>query len=113
MLVILILTIVIFLLVLGTLMWVRTPRYRIERHNAITLLEMVLTGQATENDWQVFTAVPLRHDAELNTIRERCMEIEEQEYMANNPPFLFSQKGLSELRNVLLELKNLESGVDH
>lgn len=113
MLVTLILTIVIFLLVLGTLMWVRTPRYRIERHNVITLLEMVLTGQATENDWQVFAAVPLRHDAALNTIRERCMEIEEHEYMVNNPPFLFSQKGLSELRNVLLELKNLESGVDH
>jgi len=113
MLITLTLTIVIFLLVLGTLLWVRTPRYRIERHNVITLLEMVLTGQATENDWQVFSAVPLRHDATLNAIRERCLEIEEHEYMESNPPYLFSQKGLDELHNILLELKNLESDVDH
>lgn len=113
MLITLTLTIVIFLLVLGTLLWVRTPRYRIERHNVITLLEMVLTGQATENDWQVFAAVPLRHDAVLDSIRDRCMEIEEQEYIGRETPFLFSQKGLDEIRSILLELKELESGADH
>lgn len=109
----LILTVLIFSLVLGALLWVRTPRYRIERHNVISLLEMVLMGQATENDWQVFAAVPLRHDAVLNSIQERCLEIEEREYIGGETAYLFSQKGLDDLRSILKELKELEADVDH
>lgn len=108
MLITLALTILIFVAVLLVLIWARPPRYRIERHNVITLLEMVLSGRASENDWQVFAAVPLRHDLQLNEIRERCMDIEEREYIgAGRSVFLFSQQGLGELRNVLEDLKQL------
>lgn len=104
-----ILTIVVFIVVLVVLLWVRTPRYRIERHNVIRLLELVLTGQASENDWRVFAAVPLRHDEFLNDIRERCMDIEEREYIGmGRSAFLFSAAGLRELADVLNELKALE-----
>jgi peptide chain release factor 3 len=65
----LVLTILIFIVILVVLMWVRTPRYRIQRHNVIALLELVLNGQASENDWRVFAAVPLRHNPELDEIR--------------------------------------------
>lgn len=109
MLITLALTIFIFVVVLAILLWVRTPRYRIERQNVIKLLELVLSGAATENDWQVFMAVPLRHDETLDEIRQRCFDIEEREYLANDRSgFLFSRKGLDELREILIELKSID-----
>lgn len=105
----LVLTILIFVTVLVVLMWVRTPRYRIQRHNVITLLELVLSGQASENDWRVFEALPLRHNPELDEIRNRCMEIEEREYIGpGRSGFLFSQQGLDELRELLQSLQEKE-----
>ncbi len=105
----LVLTILIFIVVLVALVWVRTPRYRIEPHNVIALLELVLNGQASENDWRVFAAIPLRHNPELEEIRERCMDIEEREYIGpGRNGFLFTQDGLNELREILLTLKERE-----
>ena len=105
----LVLTILIFIVILVVLMWVRTPRYRIQRHNVIALLELVLNGQASENDWRVFAAVPLRHNPELDEIRERCMDIEEREYIGpSRSGLLFSQQGLEELRELLQNLKEME-----
>lgn len=102
----LILSIIIFFIVLTTLLWVRTPRYRIERHNVIALLELVLEGRAEENDWRVFAASPLRHDEYLDNMRERCLDIEEREYLGKaQSTFLFSRQGLLELNEVLKELK--------
>src|SRR5690606_40107181 len=75
----LVLTILIFIAVLVVLAWVRTPRYRIQRHNVIALLELVLQGRASENDWRVFAAIPLRHNPALEEVRERCMDIEERD----------------------------------
>lgn len=104
------LTLAIFITVLLVLFWVRTPRYRLERHNVIDLLELVLTGQATENDWRVFMAVPLRHDLELDAIRQDCMDIEEHEPLGpRRPGFLFSQQGLIALQDILCKLKQLQS----
>src|SRR5690606_41622699 len=83
-------------------LWVRTPRYRIQRHNVIALLELVLQGRASENDWRVFAAIPLRHNPALEEVRERCMDIEEREYIGpGRNGFLFSQKGLGVLREIL------------
>src|SRR5690606_4291780 len=105
----LVLTILIFIAVLVVLIWVRTPRYRIQRRNVIALLELVLSGQASENDWRVFAAIPLRHNPELEEIRERCMDIEEREYIGpGRNGFLFTQKGLNELREILQSLKDKE-----
>jgi hypothetical protein len=106
MLITLTLTILIFFAVLVVLVWVRTPRYRIERANVIALLELVVAGRATENDWRVFAAVPLRHDLQLDEIRERCLDIEEREYVGHgHSRFLFSQQGLRELQEILELLK--------
>lgn len=106
----LILTLIIFGSVLAVLMWVRTPRYRIQKHNVIVLLKLVLSGRASENDWRVFAAVPLRHDPQLDAIRERCMDIEEREYLGPGiSPFLFSEQGLIELKEVLNTLEQSDS----
>lgn len=101
----LLLTLLIFGGVLLVMMWVRTPRYRLSRSNVIALLHLVLEGKATEHDWRLFSALPLRHDPFLEKIRERCMDIEEREYAGKKGGYLFSQRGLSELEVVLYELE--------
>jgi len=106
MLVTLVLTFIVILSVLIVLIKVRTPRYQLQRDNIICLLIMVTEGKATENDWSVFTAIPLRHDEALEAVRLRCIEIEEREYTGNaRPPYLFSKKGIAELRVILEELQ--------
>jgi hypothetical protein len=101
----LVLSLIIFAVILLVLLWARRPYYRVQRHNVVTLLRMVLSGQATENDWQVFAATPLRHDPYLHELRERCIEIEEREYIGESQSgFLFSPRGLEELQQILDEL---------
>lgn len=102
----LLLAIVVFALVLGLLFWARRPSYRIQRSNVIALLELVLSGQASENDWRVFSCVPLSHDPELARVRQQCLEIEEREYLGARPPgFLFREQGLEELQEILKQLR--------
>lgn len=100
------LAIVVFALVIGLMLWARRPSYRIQRSNVIALLELVLSGQATDNDWRVFSCVPLSHDPELARIRQQCLEIEEREYLGARPPgFLFREQGLEELEEILDQLR--------
>lgn len=91
--------------VVAVLLRVRTPRYRLGRAEVITLLQMVITGQATDNDWSVFTGIPIRHDERLEQIRLRCIEIEAQCYTGSaRPPYLFSAEGIEALRILLADL---------
>ncbi|MDQ2075060.1 hypothetical protein [Marinimicrobium sp. ABcell2] len=97
----------VFALLLGVFVWVRTPRYRINRANVIALLELVLDARAAENDWRVFVSIPLRHDPYLEQIRQRCMDIEERTYVGKRRSgFLFSDQGLAELREILDEIRS-------
>jgi hypothetical protein len=101
----LLLSLVIFTAILLVLLWARRPYYRVQRHNVVTLLRMVLAGEATDNDWLVFASTPLRHDPYLHELRERCLEIEEREYVGEGRSrFLFSPQGLRELQGILEEL---------
>ena len=72
----------------------------------IQVLEMVLTGQATENDWRITFGLTVRHDPELEAVRQVCSEIEQQHFIENNTSdYLFSRQGLEELKQQLLKLK--------
>lgn len=84
------------------------PVYRIDRRNVIKLLEMVVAGHATDSDWQVFTGFPIRHDAELAAIQQRCVAIAEREYTAGEG-MLFTRRGCGEIAAILAELKAAES----
>jgi hypothetical protein len=102
----LVLTIIIFGGTLFLFYWARSQRYRLNRRDVIRLLEMVLSGQATDNDWRLFSALPLHHNPELDAVRDRCLEIEEREYVGKRKSgLLFSEQGLSEIREVLEELR--------
>ncbi|GLS27907.1 hypothetical protein [Marinibactrum halimedae] len=101
------LTVIIFGSVLWLLLHVRTPRYHVIGKDIERILELVITGQATENDWSVFTAYQIRDNDYLESIRERCMEIEEREYIGDvRPPYLFTSNGIEEIRALHDELKN-------
>jgi hypothetical protein len=104
-----VLTIVIFTLVVGVLLWVKTPRYQMQQADIIGLLRSVQVGQATENDWAIFLASSFRHNPKLEVIRERCAQIDEKEYLGHSRSgFLFSQTGLWQLKLVLQELESRE-----
>lgn len=104
----LLLTLAFVLVAMWVFMRVGTPTYRIDRNNIITLLELVLAGDATENDWHVFIGVPLRHDRELQDIQKRCAALTETEYTGAQGDRLFSSRGLAELTKLLAELKSRE-----
>lgn len=104
-------TLLLTLLVVGVALWgfvkLGTPVYRLERVNLIALLELVQAGRATPNDWDVFMAVPIRHNPELAEIQERCAEIAEREYLGHEKR-LFTDQGLEELEEVLADLRAME-----
>lgn len=101
------LSVLVFAAVLSMFFWVRSPTYRIDRGNVIELLQMVVDGRASENDWRVFVSIPLRHDPYLEEIRQQCIDIEERTYMGKRRSgALFSESGLEELRALLAELQS-------
>jgi|SRR5690606_11622850 hypothetical protein len=105
----LVLTIVIVGGTLFLIYWARSQRYRLSRRDVIRLLELVLSGQATDNDWRLFSALPLHHNPELNAVRGRCLDIEEREYVGRRRSgFLFSEKGLVEIQEILEELRSAD-----
>ena len=99
--------------VLVILRRVRTPYYRPSVTHWIRFLESVITGQATENQWQVAMAMTIRHNDSLESIRLQCLTIEEQYYTCErNPPYLFTQEGLRQLQVCLARLKTLPAPID-
>ena len=107
----LLITVLLTLLVAGVLLgvfrWVKTPYYRVTPERMIHVLEMVLTGQATENDWQITFGMTIRHNQELELLRQKCIEIEEKYYIdSSNSAYLFSSDGLIQLKAILKTLKN-------
>lgn len=103
------LTMLVFIGVSLVLVWARTTRYRLTAHSTKSLLRLVLAGKATEHDWRLFSALPLRHNPSLEAIRSRCLEIEDREYIGcAGSRFLFTRQGLEELSIILSELEREE-----
>lgn len=89
----------IFALIIWGLMHMRTPRFRMERADFQRGLEDVIAGQADDNEWQILIGYPMRHDPPLEALRLECVQIEEDEY-TGKLPYLFTDTGLSRLREV-------------
>ncbi len=101
-------TFLVVLIVVLTFVRIGTPFYRLEKKNIIVLLTSVIEGQATENDWEVFLGVPIRHNEQLEAIRMQCYEISEQEYIGN-PSHLLTDKGIEEVKKILTELTGADA----
>ena len=94
----------------GLLLWVKTPWYRVDAQKMLRVLEMVLTGQATANDWTMAFGMTIRHDPELERLRQQCCLIEEKYFTERGGDYLFTREGLSALSPIREQLKAL---VDH
>lgn len=100
-----------FLVVLFAIIFfikIAPPVYRLEKSNIVALLNLVVEGKATDNDWEVFLGVPIRHNDDLEVIRIRCSEISEREYIGGSGSIkskhLLTEKGIEEVKNLLEEL---------
>jgi len=107
-------TVVLSFLIIGAVVFVlsrvRVPRYRLRRENVIELLKMTLAGSASANDWHVFASLPIRHDPELEAVRQRCLAIEEKNFIGNSTGWrngrrLFTAEGLQAIEQILHELE--------
>ncbi len=94
-------TVIVSLLVALILLKSRSAYYRPQASDVQRLLEWVLLGQATENDWRVFCDIPIRHDDFLESIRLRCIEIEDAHFLGDDHRYLFSAEGLVKIRELL------------
>jgi len=100
-----------FLFVLvAILVFVRigTPFYQLQKHNVEALLRLVASGEASDNDWQVFLGVPIRHNERLEDIRLQCCDIHEREYIGGSGRLL-TDKGMQEVRQLLQQLEGEET----
>ncbi len=101
-------TLIIFCVVIGVLMWVKTPHYLMSKQDVINLFQQVLVGQASENDWAIFLSSSFRHFPELEHIRLECIVLDECEYLSSAPNgYLFSESGLTKIRQLLFRVEGL------
>lgn len=102
-------TALVFLIVVGVLLWVRHPHYQMTKADVIAVLQKVLVGQASENDWAIFLSSSFRHCPELELIREECAAIDEREYLGQTRSgYLFTDRGLEELKRILVRVECLK-----
>ncbi len=86
------------------------PKFHHTRQDYRKLLQAVLTGQADYDQWSSVIHLPIRHDPELESLRQQCVEIEEQYYLGHptylgKPDGMFSQSGVQALEKVLHQLQ--------
>lgn len=104
-----VITTLMFLIVVGVLLWVKHPHYQMTKTDVIAVLQKVLVGQASENDWAIFLSSSFRHCPELEVIRNECAAIDEREYLGQTRSgYLFSDRGLEELKRILVRVECLK-----
>ncbi len=86
------------------------PYYRINRNYCLHLLEHAIAGDLPVSDWHFFIGMTITHSANLDMLRQRCFDIDEQyvtgSHLVNSQAcVLFSKAGKKELKAVLDEWK--------
>lgn len=98
-----------FLVILGVtmaLVFGKAPVYRPTKEEIQVLLTSLLDGTLAEQEWQFFLDMPIRHDAELETIRERCLQLQEtQALRPKNQKARLQEGGLIRIRYILNQLE--------
>lgn len=103
----------IFLVVLVVfLSFGRAPTYRPSREQVRTLLAGVLDKTTSVEAWDMFLGLPIVHDAELERLRRRCIDIHEGiegERAAGTglDGYLYDREGRERIQQVLDELDRI------
>ncbi len=102
----LILALVIFVGLFAMFLGNKEPVYRLQRENLICLFEMLLKGEASEDDWNVFIEMPIRHDESLEEIRAFCIEITGEKIKPGIDGLTLTEAGRVEIERLLVSLKS-------
>ncbi len=83
----------------------KTPHYRVSEKEFVRLLTLVVSGQATENDWSVVMDMPIRNSEYLEGLRQRCLVTAESTELASpHRGYLFNKEGIEQFNQILDEL---------
>jgi len=84
----------------------KAPVYRPTQESVQTLLTQLLEGEANEQQWQFFLDMPIRHDPDLEALRQECIEIYEQFGLRpRHNKARLNEAGLIRLRHKLTQLE--------
>lgn len=98
-------TFLLLLAIFGFLAFLRRPFYQINETNLSQLFDLVLAGEASVDDWNVFIEMPIRYNDELESIRLKCVEITERFSVRDKYRFLLSEEGRAALKMLRVTLK--------
>lgn len=82
------------------LMLSRTPRFRTQAEDLISLFDDVLANRASEAQWHTLIGYPIRHDPYLENLRRRSQHLMEQygrPWQAAQGGSMLSREGREEL----------------
>lgn len=71
-------TLVVLLGLALALVFGKTPVYRPTPDSVQELMTKLLEGEASEQEWQFFLDMPIRHDPALEELRLECVRMQEQ-----------------------------------
>nr|WP_067291542.1 hypothetical protein [Marinobacterium profundum] len=105
-------TLVLLCLMALALYFGKAPTYRPSRAEILALLQGVLDCTTTQQRWDLYVGMPMRHDPELEAIRLRCLllqEGDEKEPAAGEgiDNYLFDRAGRERLRIIVADLSDL------
>lgn len=99
------LSVLVFMGLFALFLRIHTPVYRLEKDNLICLFDLVLQGKATEDDWNVFIEMPIRHDPVLEAIRASCIDLTGEEVVFSSGGIKLTDSARQELQQLLEDLK--------
>ena len=90
--------------------WLAARTYKPGRDEIADKLRKVLDGSMTIYEWDEFICVPIGHDEKLNSIREKCAELEIDEFChrqnaEEQDQWIYNESGLAVIRMLLSELE--------
>lgn len=99
-------TLVVILGVTLALVLGKAPVYRPTRESIQSLMTQVLEGEASDQQWQFFLDMPIRHDPELEKLRLECAQMQEQFGLRpRNDKARLTEAGQIRLRHKLNQLE--------
>lgn len=107
-----VLTLLLFVVLVGLIGFGRAPTYRPQRQEVRALIAGVLDRTTSADAWGMFIGLPILHDPPLEEIRRRCVEIHEG--LDGEPAasegingYLYDRSGRERLAAVLAQLDEL------
>ena len=90
----------------------RKPTYRPSKQEVLVLLKSVLDNTERVERWELFLSLPIPHDEQLETIREKCLIIAfgEGDIPAAGEGLngaVFDSEGMKRLSDVVVELEGI------